>query len=48
MRVISDQNFKDQDVPLDGYIYEHCSFTDVCFTYDGGAYGLRNSTVKGK
>jgi hypothetical protein len=46
MRVISDQKFENQDVPLDGYVYENCSFTNVCFMYDGGAYGLHNSTVK--
>jgi hypothetical protein len=45
-RVISGQKFLDQDVPLDGYIYESCEFDNVCFLYDGGAFGLHNSVVK--
>ena len=46
MRVISDQTFENQDVPLDGLIYENCTFSNVCFLYDGGSYGIHNSTVK--
>jgi hypothetical protein len=46
MRVISDQKFEDQDVPLDGFIYQRCTFVNVCFIFDGGAYGLQESTVK--
>lgn len=48
MRVVSDQTFEDQDVPLDGLIYQRCTFTNVCFLYDGGAFGIENSTVKKK
>ena len=47
LRVISDQTFEDQDVPLDGHIYENCTFKNICFMYDGGAYGIHNSTIKG-
>jgi hypothetical protein len=46
MRVISNQKFEDQDIPLDGMVYQRCTFTNVCFLYDGGAYSLENSTVK--
>jgi hypothetical protein len=46
MRVISDRTFEDQDVPLDGFIYQRCTFVNVCFLFDGGAYGLQDSAVK--
>jgi len=46
MRVISNQTFEDQEIQLDGFIYQGCTFTNVCFLYDGGPYGLQNSTVK--
>jgi hypothetical protein len=46
MRVISNQTFEDQEIQLDGFIYQGCTFTNVCFIYDGGAFGLQNSTVK--
>ncbi len=45
MQIVSDAKFEDQDVPLDGYIYERCTFKNICFLYDGGAFGLHNSTV---
>ncbi len=46
MLVIKDQAFEDQDVPLDGYLYDHCTFTNVCFRYEGQAYQLQNATLK--
>ncbi len=45
LRIVSDQTFKDQDVPLDGYIYQRCKFINVCFLYDGSSYEIQNSTV---
>jgi hypothetical protein len=46
MRVVKDQAFENTDVPLDGYDYDHVTFTNVCFLYDGGAYELQNVTLK--
>lgn len=46
LQVVSDKTFEDQEVRLDGYIYERCTFKNVCFVYEGGSYGLQNSTVK--
>jgi hypothetical protein len=48
MQVVSHKTFEDQDVPLDGYIYENCTFKNTCFMYGGGAFGLHNSTVTGQ
>jgi len=45
IHVVSGKKFEDQDVPLDGYIYEQCTFKNTCFLYEGGAFGLHNSTV---
>ncbi len=45
MQIVSDKKFEDQDIPLDGYVYERCTFKNICFLYDGGAFGLHNSTV---
>jgi hypothetical protein len=45
--VIQGQAFENQDVPLDGYIYDNCTFRNVCFLYDGGAYQLQNAKIKG-
>jgi hypothetical protein len=49
MRVISDQDFEDQDVPLDGHTYERCTFKNVCFLYNGVRCGQFNcpSPVEG-
>jgi hypothetical protein len=47
LRVVSGQTFEDQDIQLDGFIYENCTFKNVCFVYDGSAYGIHNSTIKG-
>jgi hypothetical protein len=46
MRVVSDQTFEDQQVPLDGIVYQRCTFVNVCFLYSGNAYNLQDSTVK--
>ncbi len=46
MLVVKDQKFEDQDVPLDGFTYDHDTFTNVCFRYDGQAYQLLNSTLR--
>jgi hypothetical protein len=46
MIVIKDQQFEDQDVPLDGYVYDHSTFKNVCLRYEGGAYQLQNVTLK--
>jgi len=44
--VIFGQTFEDQMIPLDGHVYDHCTFTNVCLTYDGSAYQIQHSTFK--
>ncbi len=46
MVLVKDETFEDQDVPLDGYTYDHCTFINVCFRYDGQSYQLLNATLK--
>lgn len=46
LKVVSGQNFENENVPLDGYVYDHCTFTNVCLLYDGGAYQLQHATFK--
>ena len=31
MQLVKDQSFKDQDIPLDGYVYDHDTFTNGLF-----------------
>jgi hypothetical protein len=46
IRVVRDKSFDNTDVPLDGFDYDHVTFTNVCFLYDGGSYQLQNVTLK--
>jgi hypothetical protein len=46
MKVIKDQTFENESVPLDGYIYDHCTFVNACLLYDGGPYQLQSATFK--
>jgi hypothetical protein len=44
---ISNQTFDGGDIPLDGHIYENCTFTNhACLLYDGGPYRLENATFQ--
>ncbi len=45
MQVVKDQTFQDQDVPLDGFDYDHVTFKNVCFNYLGGSYELQSVTL---
>lgn len=44
--VIANQTFEDQNIPLDGHAYDHCTFKNVCLLYDGGGYQLQHVTFK--
>jgi len=46
IQVVKDQKFEDQDIPLDGYDYDHVTFKNVCFLYDGGSYQLQSVTIQ--
>jgi hypothetical protein len=46
--IVSHKTFKDQDVPLDGYVYADSIFINVCLLYEGGAYQLQNATFQGQ
>ena len=46
MQVISGQTFENESLPLDGHVYDHCTFVNVCLLYDGGAYQLQHVTFK--
>jgi hypothetical protein len=47
LEVIPHQTFEGGDIPLDGHIYENCTFTDnACLLYNGGAYRLENVTFE--
>jgi hypothetical protein len=42
LKIISDQTFSDDMVPLDGYAYRDVTLVNSCFTYDGGPFILEN------
>ena len=47
LSIITHQTFDGGDVPLDGYLYENCTFTEnACLVYKGGAYRLENATFE--
>ncbi len=46
LAVIRDQTFENVDIPLDGHIYDHCTFINACLMYSGGAYQLQHATFK--
>jgi hypothetical protein len=46
LAVISNETFQDQDVPLDGYMYDHCTFINVCMVYRGGNYRLESVNLR--
>ena|SRR5690348_1238192 len=46
IRVVKGQMFADQDIPLDGYDYDHVTFKNVCFIYDGGSYELQSVVLQ--
>jgi hypothetical protein len=48
MQVVSGHDYENQQVRLDGYEYQRCSFRNVTFLYDGyGPYGLVECKVAG-
>jgi hypothetical protein len=46
LKVMSRQTFDNENIPLDGYAYDHCTFINVCLIYNGGAYQLQHATFK--
>jgi hypothetical protein len=46
LQLVSGQTFENENIPLDGHVYDHCTFTNVCLLYDGGAYQLQHATFK--
>jgi hypothetical protein len=48
LQVVSGQTFENENIPLDGHVYDHCTFANVCLLYDGGAYQLQHVTFKDK
>src|SRR6266436_1349475 len=46
LQVVFGQTFESENVPLDGHVYDHCTFINVCLLYDGGPYQLQHSTFK--
>jgi hypothetical protein len=44
LQVVREKTFENDSVPLDGYIYDHCTFTNACLMYEGGAYSIQHST----
>jgi len=46
MKVVKDQTFENESVPLDGSINDRCVFVNSCRLYDGGPYQLQNTTFK--
>jgi len=48
LQVVTNQTFEDQTVPLDGHIYDHCTFINACLLYEGGPYQLQHVTFINK
>jgi hypothetical protein len=47
LQVIPHQSFEGGDIPLDGHVYEDCTFADnACLLYDGRPYRLENATFE--
>jgi hypothetical protein len=46
LAVVSNETFENENVPLDGRIFDHCTFVNVCLLYDGGAYQIQHSTFR--
>jgi hypothetical protein len=46
LQVISGLTFENENIPLDGHVYDRCTFINVCLLYDGGAYELQHATFK--
>jgi hypothetical protein len=46
LQVVSGQTFENENIPLDGHVYDHCTFVNVCLLYDGGPYQLQHATFK--
>lgn len=42
---VSDQAFVNERVILDGHSYNHCTFDNVKFVYNGGVFELKNSKI---
>lgn len=49
LTVVHHKTFENQDVPLDGFKYEHCKFKNVTFTITGAApFGLVKPEMAGE
>ena len=46
LKLVKEQTFENESVPLDGYNYDHCTFVNSCLLYDGGPYQLQSATFK--
>jgi hypothetical protein len=46
LREVVGRTFRNETVPLDGYIYTDCVFQDVTFRWDGGNTAIRGAQTK--
>jgi hypothetical protein len=47
LTTVVNHKFSNEVVVLDGHDYEHCTFENVTFEYDGGAFKMVNNTGSG-
>jgi hypothetical protein len=46
LQVVKDQTFENESIPLDGHVYDHCTFINSCLLYDGGPYQIQHSNLR--
>jgi hypothetical protein len=46
LETVDGRTFEDADVPIDGYFFRHCTFSNCCLTYAGGNFIFEDCTFK--
>ncbi|RUU44108.1 hypothetical protein EOD08_11205 [Mesorhizobium sp. M6A.T.Ca.TU.002.02.2.1] len=44
---VDGKTFVNEQVPLDGYHYENCTFQNTTFLYNGGRFAFNGNTIEG-